>query len=197
MTAIPISREDAMPRMRAYLTRAGYASHVSDVSKDVMRMARDVYLEAFDRAEPVAISCDREAKKFPGAVSEALAGCASYTLLFFSLGACFDAAVDDLLARGETLRAMLMDAWGSEAVEALAEHVDATLRKERGAGTMRFSPGYEPCDIRENFAWFEAIAGDCGHDDGTINFSEYSVNPETGIITPRKSVICAIGWRDA
>ena len=186
-----------MPRMRAYLTRAGYASRVSDASPDVMRVARDVYLEAFECAEPVAISCDRGAKKFPGAVPEPIAGCASYTLLFFSLGARFDAAVDDLLARSETLRAMLMDAWGSEAVEALAEHVDATLRKERGAGTIRFSPGYAGCDIRCNFAWFEAIAGFCASEDDTINFSEYSVNPETGIITPRKSVICAIGWRDA
>ncbi len=70
---------------------------------------------------------------------------------------------------------------------------------------MRFSPGYSGCDIRDNVKWFGAILRDGGDDaelagnagkNGKINLSGYSVNPETGIITPRKSVICAIGWNN-
>jgi hypothetical protein len=162
-----------------------------------MRVARKVYIEALDCASPVALAHECAAEHFPGEVPEALAGCASYTVLFFSLGRCFDAAQNDLLDARETLRAVLMDAWGSEAVEALAEHVDAILRKKHGDGTRRFSPGYAGCDIRGNFAWFGAVADANGARDGKINFSEYSVNPETGIITPRKSIVCAIGWRDS
>ncbi len=70
---ITISHDDIMPRMRAYLTRAGYASRVSDVSPDVMHVAREVYLDALDCAVPVALACDLPFEKFPGTVPEAIA----------------------------------------------------------------------------------------------------------------------------
>lgn len=196
MPVFPVGQSDIMPRMRAYLTRAGYGALVSEAPNEIAVLAREVYLYGLESAAPVALGFDCGPDNFPSPVPEPLEGCRSYTLMFFSLGARFDEAVEKLLDKGETLRGVLLDAWGSEAVEALAESIDARLRHDRGDGSIRFAPGYSGYDVRNNFDWFAAIVDNNLASDDKINLSNFSVNSETGIITPRKSIVCAVGWRD-
>jgi hypothetical protein len=176
--------------MRAYLTRAGYASLVSDVSPDILEIAREVYVEAMNAAEPVAEVAEYGGGEVPPELlPDELAGCAGYSVMLFSLGRAIDDMTERYFACGEPLRALLADSWGSESVEALACNVDGRLRSARGDGTMRFAPGYSGFDIRRNAEWLSLImersAGEiCA-----------SVDRDTGIITPRKSIICMIGWK--
>lgn len=193
MGAAEFYPEDALPRMRAYLARAGLASLVSDAEKsspELMREARQVYVMAQEASSPIACELHLDDGLPGGEVPKQLAGCASYTLLFFSLGARFDDVSQALFDAGHTFRGSLFDSWGSEAVEALACAVDRRLRVGRPEGTVRFAPGYEGYDIRHNAEWFDAIAASCPP--GSLD--RCSVDAGTGIITPRKSIICAIGW---
>lgn len=187
-----------MPRMRAYLARAGYGARLSDVSPEVSDVARAVYAEAMRRAEPAAFVRDMPRDEWLELerservqMPEALRGVAGYSLIACSIGEFFDDWVDEFFATGEPLRALLADSWGSEAVERVALTVDERMRATHGAGTIRFAPGYGGFDVRNNFAWLGVIAAGLGAADGRINMS---VDPGTGIICPRKSIICAIGW---
>lgn len=186
-----IRPEDAMPRMRAYLARAGVSSLVRDLDPKIAALAREIYSSAFDAASPEAFVAHVGPNDFPCEPPRELDGKASYTLALFTLGRAFDDGIARLMDAGETTRGVFFDAWGSEAVEALAEYVDAELRADRGEGTIRFAPGYGGYDITNNAAWLEAIRASCGGDE-----PDCSVDPRTGIITPRKSIICAIGWLD-
>ena len=78
----------------------------------------------------------------------------------------------------------LLDAWASEAIEALNSTFDEKLRKQFGQGTRRFSPGYDDIDIRKNYDIVKNL----------LKTDIVTVNQNTGIITPRKSTICMIGW---
>lgn len=188
MARLDLPRERMMPRMRAYLARAGEASRVCDARPELASIARKVYEEAFSAALPIAYARDVSPAEFPTELPRELEDCASYTLMVFSLGRGFDKAAEELFERGETLRGALFDAWGSEAVEALAVSVDLDLREARGRGTIRFAPGYSGFDIRHNAAWLAAAAM------GTHDCDTPSADGSTGIITPRKSIVCAIGW---
>lgn len=188
MPRIEFSREAVLPRMRAYLTRAGAASLVSNMPPEMLKIGRSVYLEAYEAARPAAFRADMEARDLRVAIPAELAGCARYTFLAITLGRELDGLVERYLAAGETLRGSFADAWGSEAAEALAVSIDVSLRAEMGDGTIRFAPGYSGFDIRHNSSWLETAAG---RDEPLM-----AVDVDTGIITPRKSIICAIGWRD-
>lgn len=189
-------REDALPRMRAYLARAGLASLVSEASAsspELIAEAREVYALASEASDPTARALDAAERDFPSdVIPDELAGCRAFTLLFFSLGVKFDEVSSRLFDEGRTSRGVLFDSWGSEAVEALACAVDRRLREAHGEGTMRFAPGYAGYDIRHNREWFDAIAASCAP--GELSWCD--VDCQTGIITPRKSIICAIGWRN-
>lgn len=190
MTEFNIAAEDIMPRMRAYLTRAGYQSLLSEVPEDIMSVAREIYKEALPLAEPMAAVAEYEGLESRGTpLPDVLKGCAYYTLMLFSIGRKIDSAIERYFSDGEPLRGLLMDSWGSESVESLAGNIDALLRSGRGPGTIRFAPGYSGFDIRHNSDWLSLIKerrkGDL----------PVSVDAGTGIISPRKSIICAIGWQ--
>jgi hypothetical protein len=176
--------------MRAYLTRAGYSSLLSAVPADILDIAREIYVEALDAAVPLALVAEYSGGEIPREfLPDELAGCSSYSVMTFSLGRGIDDIIDRYFAAGEPLRALLLDSWGSESVEALACRVDDGLRNVRGDGTMRFAPGYSGFDIRRNADWLSLIV------QRTNAAADVEVDRGTGIITPRKSIICMIGWK--
>ena len=189
MGRIEVPRAWMMPRMRAYLSRAGYFARVSDVAAEILETARSVYLEALDLACPFAATVD-VARTEPGLpLPEPLAATERVSLIVCTLGIGIDRAVEAMFARDESLRGLLLDAWASEAVEAIAANVDERLRDDHGPGTMRFAPGYPPFDIRHNRAWLACLERHLG------SSTPVTVDSGTGILTPRKSILCAIGWK--
>ncbi len=114
---------------------------------------------------------------------ETFAGCARVTLAVVSAGEGLDAVVDAALAQGRTRDAWLLDAFGSEAVEAVADALDARLREIHGEGTRRFSPGYGHLLVTENIR----IIAELG-----VDFAV--AHPASGMLSPRKSVVFLIGW---
>jgi hypothetical protein len=175
--------------MRAYLSRAGYRSALCDMREGELSSAKEIYLEALGLAAPLAIANDYRQRDLRGMpLPGKLEGRAAYSVMLFSLGARLDSASEGYFRRGEPLRALLIDSWGSEAVESLAQNVDERLRSERGSGTIRFAPGYGGFDVRHNSEWLALAVG------GDKPGWPVSVDARTGIITPRKSIICMIGW---
>jgi len=77
----------------------------------------------------------------------------------------------------------LLDAWASEALEALNESFDKELRQKFGEGTMRFSPGYGDVDIRMNQYIVKEL----------IRVENVRVL-SSGEMVPRKTTTCMIGW---
>ena len=187
---IDVSDFDIMPRMRSYLTRAGYPSLLSNVSPDIMARARDIYRVGMECARPVALYADIRAGELPEPlIPDKLAGSGLFTMFLFSLGRGFDMQVSEFFAADEALSAVLLDAWGSEAVEALAESVDRRFRELRGEGSIRFAPGYGDFDIRKNAEWLDILR------EQTDVCIPVSADPDTGILSPVKSILCMIGWR--
>jgi hypothetical protein len=178
-----------MPRLKAYLARSGYRSALKDMKDGELALAKEIYIEALDLAEPLAVVNDYERREL-GDISlpGKLEGCASYSAMLFSLGAGLDLAAEAYFGRDEPLRALLLDSWGSEAVECLAENVDERLRAARGRGTTRFAPGYGGFSVRHNAEWLKLAVGEDKPE------RPVSVDSQTGIIIPRKSIICMIGW---
>jgi hypothetical protein len=179
-----------MPRLKAYLARAGYRSALKDVQGETMAIAKDIYREALELADPLAAVTDYGRDELDGVpLPGELRGRASYSAMLFSLGPRIDAAIDEYFSQGEPLRALFLDSWGSEAAESLARNVDERLRAGRGAGTIRFAPGYGGFDVRHNSEWLALAIGAAEAAEKSI-----SADARTGIIIPRKSIICMIGW---
>ena len=178
--------------MRAYLVRAGYASCLAEVSPEIMGTAREIYLAGLDIASPVAVVAELKGDRVDeGLLPETLRDCAHYHFMLLTLRRAIDEWIDRFFAEGEPLRGALLDAWGSEAVEALAQNIDEQLRAAHAemSGTIRFAPGYGGFDVRMNAAWLDLIKWNTRSD------IDVDVDRNTGIIAPRKSIVCAIGWR--
>jgi hypothetical protein len=189
MDSIAITKEDMMPRMRAYLSRAGYRSAMTDMSGGIKEIAREIYHVAMNIAEPfVRLTELGEDEVDPGILPDALNGSDCFTLILLSLGSEIDGRTSKFFDDDEPLRALLMDSWGSEAIETMAANVDRRLRSWRSAGTIRFAPGYSGLDIRVNSIWMDLAR------ERSPSQIAMDVDPATGIITPRKSIICMIGW---
>ena len=155
---IAVSREDMMPRLRACLTRSGYPLRLSEVSPDVMALAREIYLEAMDLARPAVLTLELSSEDVPAhLLPDALTGATSYNMILISIGSLLPERVAEYFGMEEPLKAVLLDSWGSESVEAVAHNVDRRLRAEKGEGSMRFAPGYGGFDVRKNVDWLEIM----------------------------------------
>jgi hypothetical protein len=189
MPVMTVSRDEIMPGMRDYLSRAGFHSLLSQIPDEVMSPARKIYGDALLLAEPLAVSVDCDASEMDVVpLPDILKGRRSYSVMAFSIGALIDEAIESYFSDGKPLEGLLLDSWGSESVESLAVNVDRKMRAERGEGTIRFAPGYGKFDVRYNYDWLNFIKS--AHDE-PVNLS---VDRKTGIIIPRKSIICTIGW---
>lgn len=117
----------------------------------------------------------------------------SVTVFVSTLGIRIDEEIQRDFVEGRTLEGLLLDAWASEAIEAINDLFDAYIRENR-SGTRRFSPGYGDVDIRKNHDILGYLTSEALTQGGCPLSHRISVNPSTGIMIPRKTTIAMIGW---
>ncbi|MBU1069888.1 hypothetical protein KJ975_10015 [Myxococcota bacterium] len=121
---------------------------------------------------------------YAGTLPAEFAGVTLVTLGVTTVGPALDEAIAAAMDTGRQLPGVLLDAFGSEAVEGVSEALDSLLRVRHGpGGTRRFSPGYGDLSILENAAILSRLG---------IDF--VTANSVTGILQPRKSTVFLIGW---
>lgn len=117
-----------------------------------------------------------------------LEGCFRATLLVCTLGSGLDEAQGRLSAEGEVTRALILDAIGSETVEAFAERLDQSVAQraaKAGSPTRRrFSPGYADWPLAEQAKMFSLLEPESIG--VTLN--------EAFMMSPQKSITAVIGW---
>lgn len=104
-------------------------------------------------------------------------------LCLCTIGSQLEEEVARLMEQNELVRALILDAFGSEAVEEVAIQSDRFLAKEARKMDLwpsrRFSPGYGIWDIKEQHFVFHILpAREIG----------VSLKPESYMMIPRKSV---------
>lgn len=143
--------------------------------------------DLFDDGQPASAGNLRRPQKgvgsYAGVLPAEFAGVTEVTLGATTVGPALDDAIAAAMDAGRQLPGVLLDAFGSEAVEGVSETLDALLRARNGRGTRRFSPGYGDLSILENTAILARLG---------IDF--VTANPQTGILNPRKSTVFLIGW---
>ena len=181
-------REDIMPSMRFFLSRAGQFSPLCKMTQELRTTAHRIYREGLALSEPsVAAVLIRAEELAEQLIPDPLKKASHLSLFCATLGERLDEAIDSLFQRDKPLDGSLLDAWGSEAVEQLAQNIDVRLRARYGMGSMRFSPGYGSFSVLYNAELLPLLL----HSDSAVSVS---VSDETGILSPRKSVLCMIGW---
>jgi hypothetical protein len=184
-TFVP-DRLDLVPSKRLFLFRAGFSGNAALLPPPL----RGTVNETFGRGPYLATPVIRYrtcilSGHLLDSVPEPIRKSKSVTIYIVTLGSGIDTEIDALFASGEALRGSLLDAWGSESAEALAARFDKGLRRGRDDGTIRFSPGFGGVPATANARLAEAV--------GEL---PVEVDSRTGILRPRKSVLCVIGWGD-
>jgi hypothetical protein len=104
-------------------------------------------------------------------------------LCLSTIGPHLEKEVARLMEQNELLRALILDAYGSEAVEEVAIQSDHFLAKKAREMDLwpskRFSPGYGIWDIQEQRFVFRLLPG------GKIGVR---LNPQSCMMIPRKSI---------
>ncbi len=179
-------KSDIMPSKKLFLYRAGFKGRQIEMDDVMKENINSIYLHGLRIARPKLFYKTFRIDEVPEQVIPGIfEGTKRITIFVSTLGYEIDGEIERLFEEGKVLKANLLDAWGSEAVEALNERFDAKLRARNGKGTMRFSPGYGDVDIRVNFDILELL--------GVV---EVVSDRKTGILRPRKSTTCLIGWYD-
>jgi len=116
-------------------------------------------------------------------------GCAQATAFAATIGSALEDQVGAAIEIGEVTRAMVLDALGSMAADALAGAVQAHLAlvaQARGLeATKRYSPGYGDWNVLDQSAFIAMVEGD----QIGLRVNEY------GQILPEKSVSGLVGFR--
>lgn len=108
--------------------------------------------------------------------------------VFFVFASTMGTSADELInyyaKQNEIFKSYLIDAWFSESVEVINEIVESFIIQalKPSSYSRRFSPGYGKIDIKQNIQV-----------DKAANFTYIDVNPDSGILLPRKSTICLLG----
>lgn len=121
-------------------------------------------------------------------VAALLAPCGRATLLAATVGRDISAAAARLMDGKSMTEAMILDAYGSEAVEAVVEAAVGRLGREARDGgfslTRRFSPGYGDWPLRSQPGVL-----------GALWASRIGIEAGPGcILVPEKSVTAVVGW---
>jgi hypothetical protein len=122
-------------------------------------------------------------------VASLLMPCRSAVLMGATIGPELSLETERLMANGRMTEAMVLDAFGSEAVDELVNRLCRMLNDvasgEGLALTRRFSPGYGDWDLAAQ----EGVLGEL--DAGRIGISL----SESCILSPEKSVTAIAGWQ--
>jgi len=177
-------KKSCMPDKKIFLARAGARYSFLVKERDFMERANRLFLEGFSHIDPVIYHITSDANVLPPQLLPSIfQGVKRVTVFLSTLGEAIDNLINSYLNRGKTFDAFLLDAWASEALEALNESIDKELRQKFGEGTMRFSPGYGDVDIRMNQYIVKEL----------IRVENVRVL-SSGEMAPRKTTTCMIGW---
>jgi hypothetical protein len=177
---------DLLPRKRLVFLRAGYSANIVTIPRPIRQAADAAYRLGLSLSKPEIRYGTCVLEKLPlYSIPERFGKSKSVTIFSATLGPGIDRSIDEFFATGDSLMGLLLDAWGSESVEALANRFDKRLRRGVCDGTIRFSPGYGQVPASANAALLGILGGE-----------SVSARPDTGVMVPRKSVLCMIGWSD-
>lgn len=120
-------------------------------------------------------------------LSRVLPRCQQVAIFVVNIGRRLEKRVNQLMEGGQMLRATILDAVGSEAVEEAVDYLQNKLRELANSDgaeiTMRYSPGYCDWDITQQRVLFEAM-----------NSAPLGVSlTDECLMVPRKSVSGLIG----
>lgn len=117
-----------------------------------------------------------------------MSSCSKVSLIAATVGAEIDSEIGRLFNEGDSTRAVMLDAVGSDAVEQVVDWVDKLIQREaqkQGCGTLhRVSPGYSLWSIEANRAIARIME---------VEKIGIEVLPSFEML-PRKSVMAAVGW---
>ncbi len=176
--------EEIMPVKRSYYFRAGFKGETIVFDDNMRQIVNSVYIQGLELSHARVYYNILPIEQVPEEViPDIFEGARKMVIFVSTLGSRIDLQITDYLSGKMVLHAALLDAWGSEAVEALNKSFDSKLRIQYGEGTRRFSPGYGNVNIRENHSILELL-----------EIEEVRANSETGILQPRKSTVCMLGF---
>lgn len=191
------------PPLDLVLSRLGYRKFKTEIDKKQLEMVTSAISESLSLLHPAGNVLTEKIDRIEDSKvvlangfvipSAKLAGlfrnCRTVSALACTIGSEIESAVAEANSKEELTRAVLLDAVGSEAVEAFVEYVQGALvQKQQMLGyrpTMRFSPGYGdlPTSIHPGLlALLEA------------DKLGIACHPESFLLDPQKSVTAFIGW---
>ncbi|MGC8902768.1 MAG: methionine synthase [Fervidobacterium sp.] len=169
-----------MPSKKIFLARAGARYSVSVSDENFMQIVNRIYLLGLECAKPrvywdVFIRSSIPDYAIPGKFSEY----EKFVIFASTLGNEFDECLERT-SENSVFESMLLDSWGSEALEVLNDNFQKVLEEKYSIKTLsRFSPGYEDLNISVNKVYVDLLKAD-----DTITVLE------SGIMIPRKTTTC-------
>jgi len=170
-----------IPTKRKFLSRA--AINYLDVPQNILERINSTYKLGYSLVNPCIFYTTLGSKEAI-IIPEKLKNYSRFTYFCTTIGDKIDAKIAYLFANNYNAEGFLLDAWGSESVEALNCWFDNLLRKKNGKGSLRFSPGYKGLSILENYSIIKEY----------LEQKRIVSSKKTGILTPSKSCVCIIGW---
>ncbi len=187
--------------MDLVLSRLKFAKYKTKADKKIYVFISDVIEEGYSLIEPKTVyeifdvKVIGSAVKFSNArllvksiaLAKHLKSAQKAALFVCTIGKDLAGRVNGYITKGEIARATVLDAVGSEAAEALAEHVDNVIKSkakaEGYAAVIRFSPGYGDWTIFDQVKILKALKSD---KIGVKSTKSY-------IMVPEKSITACIG----
>jgi hypothetical protein len=155
------------PRGTAVLRLLGYRQGRTPVSPETEKLLERVFQRGPTLAEPKAVWAvapfdERSSSSEHPGRSRVLSGAAEVAVAVCTIGPRLEQEAADLSRRGELALASIMDAWGSEAVETLAQSLQRRIKRqlaEHDAGN-RLSPGYRGWPVEDQAWLFRLVPAD-------------------------------------
>jgi hypothetical protein len=203
MTVREIVISSVEPPLEAVLGRLGYNKNKSQLDESLFSQIKSEIATAINIAEPKAHILDQKIIStkddsitiesglvfFSAKLAKILAKSKSVSLFACTIGEKLTIETEKLLREGQAARSVILDAAGSETVEAFADYISEVLQREkklfRLKPAMRYSPGYG--DLKTN-VHKELLP--------LLESAEIGItsNPDNFILKPEKSITAIIGW---
>jgi len=172
-----------MPSKKIFLARAGMIYSKAIADEKLLEIANKIYLKGLEVAKPFVYWDVFKKDQLPESAIPGKFKQYDIFLVFIStLGETLDEEIEKF-SQTSTLEAMLLDAWGSEAIEKLNDTFEQIFKSQNNCDlTMRFSPGYGDLNITVNKTYVELLG-----------VTDKIIVLDTGLMIPRKTTTCIAG----
>jgi len=195
--SLDIGNEEVLRRLRMSTDGYQHSSEMRELFRATVEEGRRLIAPAAVCMTRELLSIQDAVVRFRGTgfhvrssgVAALLEGCTSATLMAATIGPALSSAMDELMAGKRMTEAMIMDAFGSEAVEGAVNSLCRLLQESdvgrESVSTRRFSPGYGDWDLSAQREVLEELGA------GRIGISISS----SLILIPEKSITAIMGWK--